>query len=169
MTNQSEKSDTGVIRLDKLEEFIHYSAEILTPVIRTVNILTNDMDKLWLGHVDIFEKIKLAVIKNRRIQVRLLVGDPSLALKINHPLIPLIRKLSRFEARVIDQEMLEKVPMRNSFILVDRGGIIMKQSEKEHIGFAHFDDKQSVKNQLEVFDQYWRFSYTHSDLRHVYL
>ena len=127
------------------------------------------MDKAWLGSEDLVDQLKRSVIKNRRIQVRLLIADPSMALRSNHPLIPLIRKLSRIKAQVIDSELLEKQPLTESFLLVDRGGILMRQSLLEYNGFVHFNDKPSVTNKQEEFDQYWRYSQEHADLRHVYL
>ena len=38
-------------------------------VIRSIDILTPDMDKAWLGHELVVEQIKRSILKNRRIQV----------------------------------------------------------------------------------------------------
>lgn len=165
----SEPSETGVIRLTNAEEFVETSKDLLNPVIRNINILTTDFEREWFGHTSVTEALKKAVITNRRVTLRILVADPTKAIKTKHPLIPLIRKLSRIEARVIQEEILEKQPMKQSFCLVDRSRLIVRQSFDQFMGFAHFEDKHSVKNFNEMFDQYWRFSSTHADLRHVYV
>ena len=162
-------SDTGVIRLETLEEFIQYSLEIIKPAIRSINILTTDIERPWLGDDTVVQQLKLAIVKNRRVHVRLLIADPTLAIKTAHPLIPLIRKLSRFEARVVQEEMLEKQPFKKTFLTVDRGGVVLRQSLDTFVGFCHFDDKHTVKNLSEEFDQYWRYSDTHADLRHLHI
>lgn len=159
-------TETGVIRLDKLDEFIEHSAAVMKPALRSINILTPDMERPWLGSEKLLESLKLAIIKNRRLQVRLLVADPTLAIRSGHPLLGLIRKLSRFEARVISKEMQEKQPLAMSMVLVDRGGVVVRQSADAFIGFCHFDDKHCVKTLNAQFDQYWRFSETHADLRY---
>lgn len=162
-------SETGVIRLNTVEEFTEHSAEVLCDVIRTVNILATDLDKPWLGHDMVVDALKRAVITNRRVQVRILMTDPTLAIRLNHPLLALIKKLSRIEARVIQEDILDKVPLKRTFILVDRDKLVVKQTLQDYVGFAHFDDKHSVQNLTEEFDQYWRYSETHADLRHVYI
>ncbi len=161
-----EPTETGVIRLESVEEFVEYSAELIKPALRSVTILTPDMERLWLGAELVVDSIKLGIVKNRRLQVRLLVADPTLAIRTGHPLLGLIKKLSRFEARVISKEMQEKQPLTTSMILVDRGGVVVRQSGDNFIGFCHFDDKHTVKNLNADFDQYWRYSETHADLRY---
>ncbi len=161
--------ETGVIRLENADEFINYSVELLKPAIRQIHILTPDFNREWLGAPEVVEQIKLCVVKNRRVKVRMLVADPTSGIRSQHPLIGLVRRLSRFEARVVTEEFAEKQPLKNALIIVDLGGVIVKQSLADYVGFVHFDDKQTGKNLLEDFEQYWRFSTTHSDLRHVYL
>lgn len=167
--NDSNPSDTGVIRLKDAEGFIETSRDLLHPVIRSIKIVTTDFEREWFGQTDVIDALKRAVITNHRVTLQILVADPTKAIKTQHPMLPLIRKLSRIEARVIQEEILEKQPMKQTFCLVDRSRLIVRQSFDQFIGFAHFDDKHSVKNFTELFDQYWRFSNTHSDLRHVYL
>lgn len=167
--NEHEPSETGVIRLNSVEAFVEHSNELIKPAIRHIDILTTDMDKPWLGEASVVQQLKLAVVKNRRLHVRLLMADPKLAIRISHPLIPLIKRLSRFQAKVIDNEMLDKQPLKYNFVLVDRGGLVVKQSETDFVGFAHFDDKHSVANQRETFNEYWRYSHAHPDLRYMTL
>jgi hypothetical protein len=165
----TEPTETGVIRLENSEEFVEHSAEILQNPVRSIYLLCNDFDKPWLGQETLVQALKKAVIKNPRVQVRILLADTRLAVKTHHPLLPLIRKLSRIEARVIQEEMLEKQPIKENFLLVDRDKLVVRQLQQDYIGFAHYDDKHSVQNFTEAFDQYWRFSNTDSDLRHVYV
>jgi hypothetical protein len=163
------KSSTGVIRLNQAEEFIEHSVSMLKPVLRTILIMTPKLDLAWLGDGEFIEQLKLAIIKNRRVHVKLVTADPTEALRLNHPIIPLIRKLSRFEARVIPSTVLDKQPLKKSALLVDRQGVLVNQVIDDYVGFAHFDDKHTVKTLTGEFEQYWRFGVEHADLRHVYL
>jgi hypothetical protein len=165
----TETSDTGVIRLNSHEEFVLHTEPLVKNSVRKIELLVNTLEPSWLGNPGVVEAIKQAVLKNRRLHLRLLIADVESVIECDHPLLPLIRRLSRIEARIIDGQTLAKQPLKNELLLVDRGGIIMRQSTTQFIGFAHYDDKQTVTVQQGVFDQYWRFSKTHSDLRYVYL
>ena len=161
--------DTGVIRLDTQQAFIDYSVELMKPAIRQIHILTPDFDQGWFGANEFVEQLKLTIVRNRRLQVKLLVADPTTGIRSQHPLIAIIKRLSRFEGRVINEDFLEKQPLKDAQLLVDIGGVMVRQSLTDYMGFIHFNDKQTGKTRLEGFAQYWRFSHTHSDLRYVYL
>ncbi len=160
---------TGVIRLETLEAFNQQSLMLLKDALRSIDILSTDLSRPWLGNDDVIEGLKHAVIQNRRLTLRLLIADATLAIKTDHPLIALTRKLSRINAREIDSQVLEKMPIKHEFLLVDRGGIVLKQAPERYNGFAHLNDRQTVQSQRELFDQYWRFSHEHPDLRSFHL
>ena len=160
-----EPTDRGVIRLNSVEDFIEITPRVIKPALRSIDILTPDLEKPWLGSTVVVESLKAAVIRNRRIHVRCLIADPTLAVKTDHPLLGLIRKLSRIEARVISNELQEKQPLKNSMLLVDRSGVVLRQSNDAFIGFGHFDDKQTVKRLKAEFELYWRYSETNAYLR----
>lgn len=164
-----EPTDTGVIRLDNAEAFARQSQEVLGTAIRTVNIVSTDLERAWLGHSAVVDAIKKTVIQNRRVHVRILLSDPSTAISQKNALIPLIKRLSRIEARVIEEDILDKVPLKHSFLTVDRSKVVLRQTQEEFIGFAHYDDRQTVSNLQETFDQYWRYSKSHPDLRFVHI
>ncbi|MEJ2042424.1 MAG: hypothetical protein P8X74_07335 [Reinekea sp.] len=167
--NETSNNETGVVRLQGLEDFIQHSVELITPVLRQINILTPDFNADWLGAGEFVEQLKLCIVRNRRVKVRLLLVDPISGIRQNHPLIPLIKRLSRFEARVITREFADKQPLKNAQLLVDLGGVLVRQSFSDYVGFVHYDDKHTVKNLLEDYEQYWRFSTVHADLRHLYI
>lgn len=163
------QSETGVIRLEHAEEFVQHSCEIVSSAIRQINLLSTDLEQPWFGDEAFVNAIKKAVVQNRRVKVRILVADPTLAIRRQHPLIPLIKRLSRIEARVIEDEILDKEPLKHSFLLVDRGQLVVRQVREDMIGFAHYDDKPTVKKLNETFEQYWRYSATHADLRYMHI
>ncbi|MFQ3228822.1 hypothetical protein [Reinekea sp.] len=158
--------NTGVIRLSNVDEFITHSTEIIPTAIRSINIISHDLALSWLGQEAVIDALKQFILTNRRARIRLLVGETRSALSANHPLIPLIKKLSRIEARIIEEEILEKEPLKYEYILVDRSGLVVKQKPDQFIGFAHPDDKTTVKNLQSSFDQYWRYSQPSPELRY---
>lgn len=165
----SEASETGVIRLSSAEHFVEHSTELVNNTIRTVNIITDSLELPWLGDDALVNAVKMAVIKNRRVHVRILVTETKQAVAQSHPLLALIKRLSRIEARLIEPEILDKEPLKQAFLLVDRAGIVLRNNLEEYAGFAHYDDKPTVKNLNNRFDQYWRYSKTSPELRFVYL
>lgn len=171
MTEPSSEAPTenGVIRLDNAEAFARQSREILSSAIRTVNIVSTDLERAWFGQSAVVDAVKKAVIQNRRVHVRILLTDPGAAIAQKNALIPLIKRLSRIEARVIEETILDKVPLKHSFLTVDRSKVVLRQTQDEFIGFAHYDDRQTVSNLQETFDQYWRYSSSHPDLRFVHI
>ncbi|EAR07784.1 hypothetical protein [Reinekea blandensis] len=160
-------SETGVIRLDSADGFAQHSCEVLANALRTINIVSTDLERTWLGHTEVVDALKRAVIKNRRVHVRILLTEPGDAIAQKHPLIPLIKRLSRMEARVIEDDILDKVPLKHTFLTVDRSRVVLRQTQDEFIGFAHYDDRPTVSQLQDTFDQYWRYSRQHPDLRFV--
>jgi len=162
-------TETGVIRLEGIEPFIDNTNALLKPALRQVDILTEALDPAWLGDDRVIEQLKQTILKNRRSQIRLLIADSVPAVRSHHPLLALIRRLDRFEARVINKDLIEKQPLTAEYLLVDRGGIIVRQSLTDYLGFVHFDDRATVRNQREAFAVYWRYSHAHADFRHLQL
>jgi hypothetical protein len=163
------KSETGVVRIEGIEAFIEHTNALVKPALRQVDILTEALDPAWLGEDRVIEQLKQTILKNRRSQIRLLIADSVPAVRNHHPLLALIRRLDRIEARVINKDLIEKQPLTAEYLLVDRGGIIVRQSLTDFLGFVHFDDRATVRNQREAFEVYWRYSHAHADFRHLQL
>lgn len=169
MNDNTPDPTTGVIRLNGPHAFAEQSTELIDTALRSIDLLCHTLEPAWLGNADFVECLKSAIVSNHRLQVRLLIANPWPAIHSHHPLIPLIKRLSRFQAKVIDEDILEKQPISNDFILIDQTGIVIRQSVTDFIGFAHFDDRQSVMAQKELFERYWRFSHAIPDLRYMHL
>lgn len=154
-----ESSDTGVIRLEDVADFVEHTVEMIRNSVRRVTVLTTDLEPEWLGTEPVVDALRQFAIKNRRSQVRILTTDPTLAVRANHPWLELIRRLSRVEARVIKSEILDTEPMKGTFVISDLSGIVYRASDSgAWQGFAHYDDRATVRQQLDVFEQYWRYS-----------
>lgn len=160
------ESQTGVIRLDSIEDFISQSTPLIDSGLRSINIISQDLNRPWLGSDAVVTALKQFILTNRRAHLRLLIAQTTHTLRTDHPLVPLIKKLSRIEARIIESEILEKEPLGYEFILVDRGGVVLRQALDNYIGFAHTDDKTTVKGLQSSFDQYWRYSQPSPELRY---
>lgn len=154
----TESSETGVIRLHNVDEFVEHTAEMMANSIRLVTVLSTDLEREWLGAQPVCDALRRFSIGNRRSQVRILTTDPTPAIKGGHPWLELIRRLSRVECHIINAEILDREPLKGTFILSDRSGIVYRGTEVGFEGFAHYDDRATVRQQLDVFDQYWRYS-----------
>ncbi|MBU2864874.1 hypothetical protein KO489_13530 [Reinekea forsetii] len=160
------ESQTGVIQLDSIAGFINQSTPLIDAGLRSINIISQDLNRPWLGNEAVVSALKQFILTNRRAQMKLLIAQTTHALNTDHPMVPLIKKLSRIEARIIEPEILEKEPINCEFILVDRGGVVIRQKLDNYIGFAHTDDKTTVKSLQSSFDQYWRYSQPSPELRY---
>lgn len=161
----TERSDTGVIRLENAEDFTEHTAELISQSIREVHVLSPDLSLPWLGNEAVTTALRRFAISQRRAQIRILVCDPASVVQQRHPWLDLIRRLSKIEARVIKPEILDTEPLKGSFVLSDRRGLVYRNSDSQFLGFAHYDDRPTVQQQRNVFDQYWRYSDAHPEFR----
>jgi hypothetical protein len=161
----TEGSDTGVIRLENLAAFTEHTAELIGQSIREVYVLSPDMALPWLGAEAVTDALRRFALTHRRAQIRILVCDASAVVQQRHPWLALIRRLSKIEARVIKPEILDTEPLKGSFVLSDRRGLVYRNSETEYLGFAHYDDRPTVQQQRNLFEQYWRYSAAHPEFR----
>ncbi|WP_127556474.1 hypothetical protein [Saccharospirillum alexandrii] len=165
----TERSDTGVIRLNSLDDFIEHSVELINQTGRELTVLSTDLDRDWLGSDAVTDALRQFAIRNRRSKVRILVTETSPIVQGRHAWLDLIKRLSRIEIRVINPEILDTEPMKGTFLLSDRSGLVYRNSETGYIGFVHYDDRATVRQQLDVFEQYWRYSQESSEFRHLAL
>lgn len=161
----NETGDTGVIRLETGGAFIEHATEMLANTRREITVLSSDLEPEWLGASRVCDALRRFAVRNRRSQVRILVTDASSVVKNRHPWLELIRRMSRIDCRVIKAEILDREPMKGSFLLSDRSGIVYRGSEAGYSGFAHYDDRATVSKQLEIFEQYWNYSDASAEFR----
>lgn len=161
----TERSDTGVIRLESIEDFTEHTAELISQSIREVHVLSPDLSLPWLGNEAVTDALRRFAITHRRAHIRILVCDPGPVVQQRHPWLELIRRLSKIEARVIKPEILDTEPLKGSFVLSDRSRLVYRNSDTQFIGFAHYDDRPTVQQQRNLFEQYWRYSEAHPEFR----
>ncbi|WP_028669539.1 hypothetical protein [Saccharospirillum impatiens] len=165
----TERNDTGVIRLNTLDDFIEHTGELINQTSRELTVLSTDLDRDWLGNEALTTALRQFAISNRRSTVRILISEPTPVVKGRHAWLDLIKRLSRIEIRVIKPEILDAEPMKGTFVLSDRSGLVYRNSETGYTGFAHYDDRATVRQQLDVFEQYWRYSDESPEFRHLAL
>jgi hypothetical protein len=165
----TERNDTGVIRLDTLEGFIEHSQELINQTGRELTVLSTDLARDWRGSEPDTDAMRKFAVRNRRSKVRILVTETNPIVQSRHAWLDLIKRLSRIEIRVIKPEILDSEPMKGTFLLSDRSGLIYRNSETGYLGFAHYDDRATVRQQLDVFEQYWRYSAESPEFRHLAL
>lgn len=165
----TERNDTGVIRLNSLDDFIEHSVELINQTGRELTVLSTDLDRDWLGSDAVTDALRQFAIRNRRSKVRILVTETSPVVKGRHAWLDLIKRLSRIEIRVIKPDILDTEPMKGTFLLSDRSGLVYRNSETGYLGFVHYDDRATVRQQLDVFEQYWRYSDESPEFRHLAL
>lgn len=165
----TERNDTGVIRLNSLDDFIEHSVELTRQTVRELTVLSTDLDRDWLGSDAMTDALRQFAIRNRRSKVRILVTETSPIVQGRHAWLDLIKRLSRIEIRVIRPDILDTEPMKGTFLLSDRSGLVYRNAETGYQGFAHYDDRATVRQQREVFEQYWRYSQESPEFRHLAL
>lgn len=165
----TERNDTGVIRLNSLDEFIEHSRELINQTGRELTVLSTDLDRDWLGSDAVTDALRQFAIRNRRSKVRILVTETDPVVKGRHAWLDLIKRLSRIEIRVIKPDILDTEPMKGTFVLSDRSALVYRNSETGYLGFVHYDDRATVRQQLDVFEQYWRYSEESPEFRQLTL
>lgn len=161
----TENSDTGVIRLQSVDDFIGHTTELIGQTVRELRVLSTDLEADWLGSEAVTDALRRFALGNRRASVHILVTDATAAVKANHRWLELIRRLSRLQCQVIKADILDSEPLKGTFVLSDRRGLVYRGALDAYTGFAHYDDRATVRQQREIFDQYWRYSQPSAEFR----
>jgi hypothetical protein len=118
----------------------------------------------WLYHNSAIQQAcTRLLISDPKCQLRILVRDPTRAVKEGHRLLILSRRLSsNFQIRRINPDH----PSEDlAYLIADDRGLLVRPEPEQPAGYALYNDPGRTRLQQTRFDQAWDLSITDPDLR----
>lgn len=166
MAEQSAVS-TELWLLDGLEDFRHYSLELLQQSQRQIAILSHDLDSPVYGASDYVQALSDFARSSRHCQVQILIKDTRRALESGHLLVRLAQRLSsKLEVRKITQEPNNK---EMGFMLGDTTKLLYKNDDSLYRGFYNSAAAREVKQLREEFNYLWQYAEAEPEFQQLYL
>ncbi len=134
---------------------------------RSVEIYTHNLDPRILDNREIAETIISFIKISPHSHLRVLLKDPSFAVKHGHRLIELSRKFSSFiSIRKIHNQYLTK-PF--SFIVVDNRALLYRPHGDLYDAVVNYRAGKESRNQTDFFNEVWERSEPVSEIRQLYI
>lgn len=130
---------------------------------RSLCIYSNDLEP-WLYHQAAIQQVCTQfLLANPNNRLRILLADPTRAIKEGHRLLNLARRLSsNCQIRKLHPDYPSEP---ETFLLADRHGLLLRPKPEHHNGIALYNDAGRVKLRQAQFDQAWDVSLSDPDLR----
>lgn len=156
------------VAIDSLEAALESGLQIVAQGRRKLWLYTRDLDPKFYGTPAMLEALKRFAIQSRGGEVRILLHDAAAPLRDQHPLMPLVHRLSScLHIRVPETEQDLQYP--SAFLLNDRGGYLMRPIGSRYEGTANLHAPGRQRQLAEYFDQVWERSAPSPELRQVHL
>ncbi len=166
MAEQSSVS-TDLWLLDSLEDFRHYSLELVQQNRRTLAILTRNLDTMIYGTTEFVEALSVFSRSSRHAQIQILVKDTKPAIDSGHPLIRLAQKLS---AKILVRKMTVEPNNKDmAFILGDTDKLLYKNDDAAYRGFFNSNAARELKPLREEFNYLWQYAEPEPEFQLLYI
>ncbi|MGA9855920.1 MAG: hypothetical protein WBR29_11665 [Gammaproteobacteria bacterium] len=128
-------------------------------------LFSRDLEPVIYDNRDFVTAVQQLALRSRYSHVRILVIDPTAAIKDGHRLIELGRRLSSFiEFRRPPQEQSQR---SDSFLVIDETGLLYRPLASRYEGFADPDNAFEARLHLREFDAIWEQSEPESEFRRL--
>jgi hypothetical protein len=145
----------------------HATELMVQQSLSTLEIFTRDLDAPLYDQEAFLQALSALCLGNRKACIRILVQDPSPAVKRGHRLIELSRRLSSLiELR---QPHPDYRHHNEAFLIADSCGLIYRALADRYEGIADFYDPVAAQRKLDFFTEVWERSEPHPDLRRLYI
>ncbi|WP_298188947.1 histone acetyltransferase HPA2 [uncultured Pseudomonas sp.] len=130
---------------------------------RSLCIYSHDLEPWLYHHSSIQDACTRFLLASPRNQLRILLRDPSRAVKEGHRLLGLARRLpSNLQIRKLHPDYPNEALV---FLLADDRGVLLLPEIGQTSGYALYQDPGRNRQRRAQFDQAWDTSITDADLR----
>jgi hypothetical protein len=142
-------------------------AQITSLANRGLAILTPDLEPDIYDHDEFLETLKRFILARTFARVRVLVSDPTRALKNGNRFVDMARRLNSYiEFRNLKPEFRHRV---EAFCVADDHAIVYRANADRWEGMSDTHSPAVARKYLEQFDQLWNASEVESQLRQLNL
>ncbi|MFK8053693.1 MAG: hypothetical protein AB8F65_12045 [Woeseiaceae bacterium] len=134
---------------------------------RKLSIMTRDLEPGIYDHPDFLDAVKKLILSRRFARVRVLISDPSRAIKNGNRLVTMGRRLNSFiEFRNVHDDYRE-VP--EAYCIADGKAIAYRLDATRWDGIADDYTPPVASNYLRIFDEIWAASEVENEFRNMHL
>lgn len=153
----------NVTLLKTEEEYLDAAVSLLTQSSKYVRIRSAVLDPSLFDKQAFNEALSAFARKSRYSEVHILIDLPDVLLKRGHRTLELMRRLT--QKITIKAYFDEANEYRDSYILSDSRGILIKPTSQEEDGYLSLSNAVFTKNRLETFNYEWQRSSVARQLR----
>lgn len=155
--------DVGIQRFDKASEVRQHALAMLQQASRSVCIYSTDLEPWLYHHSSIQHACTRLLLAHPRNQLRILVGDPTRAVRDGHRFLQLARRLtSNAHIRKLNPDYPEQ---NGTYLIVDNCGLLERPKTDQYAGFALYHDPARVRIRQSEFDKAWDHGLSDANLR----
>jgi len=171
---ESLKSPKSVVSARKTEpllaqsasELIHLSVLVIANARRELCIYSRDLDKAVFNQAATLEALKQFALQYRpRNRLRVLVQDPTDAVKSGHRLIALMQRLPSIISIRVPQD--DDLNYASAFIVSETSAYLFRESAERFNARGDLEDGVEAARLRRYFEQVWDRASEHPDLRRL--
>jgi len=151
--------------LTTFEEVRDGVVEVASCAQRSITILTPDLEPDIYGNEEFLEALKRLVLAKRYARLRVLITDPSRAVRNGNPLIALGRRLNTY-MDFRNLQMDYRGTMNDAFIIADESAVLYRKNGKRFEGIMGSHEPAVARQHLAAFEKPWEDSVFKND-RHT--
>ncbi|MEL6869044.1 MAG: hypothetical protein AAFO81_04510 [Pseudomonadota bacterium] len=134
---------------------------------RKVSIMTRDLEPGIYDHPDFVAAVKKLILSRRFARVRVLIADPTRAIKNGHRLVTMGRRLNSFiEFRNVHEDYSNHP---EAYCIADDKAIAYRLDAGRWDGIADSYSPPIARHYLTTFDDIWRASDVENEFRKLHL
>lgn len=130
---------------------------------RSLALFTRDLEPAIYDTPEFLAAVQKLALRSRYARIRVVVIDPTLAIKDGHRLIELARKLSSYiELRRPSEDHAK---LSDTFLISDDSGLLYRPLASRYEGFADPHDSLGARTHLRSFDDIWEQAEPETEFR----
>ena len=134
---------------------------------RNISIYTHDLEPGIYDDPDFLEVVKKLVLAKSYARVRVLIAEPSRAIKVGNRLVNMGRRLTTFiEFRHVREDLRNR---GEAFCVADATALVYRLQAQRWDGIADTHEPTVAKNYRNLFDEIWLASEVARDFRSLRL
>jgi hypothetical protein len=151
--------------LSSFEETRNAVAEIASVANRRISIYTPDLESGIYDHDAFLEVAKRLVLSKRYARIRVLISEPTRAVRNGNRFVSLGRRLNTYiEFRNVHEDYRDH---REAFLVADDHGLLYRVDAARWEGIADSYEPAVARRYLGLFDEIWNASVVEQELREL--
>ena len=155
--------NTELQRFSEPNEVRRHALAMLQQATRSLCIYSTDLEPWLYHHSSVQQACTRFLLSSPRVRLRILLRDPTRAVKDGHRLLTLSRRLS---SNLHIRKLNPDYPSDElAYLIADDRGLLLRPELDQQAGYALYADPARVRQRQAQFDQAWDTSITDPDLR----